>query len=194
MEPARLAAAQTSCPSSPLHRFFGDIDGDRDVDFADTYWFKKTWLRSSNVSEFDARLDLDGDGVVATNELSPFTDHYFRLLPPQPAIFATLVGTEPTISGNVLRTNEAANFGAQLSSIAGFSDATSDLSPDGTFRFGSNRLAGILGGPLTNGFYNLELIITEMGRNCVGHIRAPVPPWRTDRLSIHGPQRMGDYR
>jgi hypothetical protein len=52
-----------------LFRSFGDFDGDRDVDFHDNDWFRRTWLKSAGDSLFDVRFDANGDGKVAAAEL-----------------------------------------------------------------------------------------------------------------------------
>ena len=45
-------------------RFYGDIDGDRDVDLQDYGLFGATFLKSSGVAEYNEDFDFDGDGDV----------------------------------------------------------------------------------------------------------------------------------
>ena len=52
-----------------LFRYFGDLDGDRDVDYADQYWFQQTYLKSAGNQRFDPRLDYNGDGAVNAVDL-----------------------------------------------------------------------------------------------------------------------------
>ena len=45
-------------------RFFGDADGDRDVDFLDVLAFRRTNLKNSADPDYDPRFDSDSDGDV----------------------------------------------------------------------------------------------------------------------------------
>jgi len=172
-------------PGDPLafqfYRYSGDVNGDRDVDFADTYWFKSTWLRASNQIGFDPRFDFSGDGIVNSNDLPLFQSNYFTIFPPQPGIFAALandtgtsatdsITSDPTISGTVFRTNNSASFRAALTTNisvvpTNFMIVTSDLTINGNFRFSSNRLAQIKGGPLLFGTNVLVLRTVETNGN-----------------------------
>ena len=145
-----LAGTPGGQPGDPLvfdlHRYFGDVNGDRDVDFADTYWLKRSWLLASNQPGFDSRLDLTGDGFVNSNDLPGFLTNYFTLLPPQPGIFAALandtglsatdsITDDPTIAGAVVVTNAATRLFAALeylgpegSEMSPWTDVSSPLS------------------------------------------------------------------
>ncbi len=176
-----LIGVPGGAPGDPLafqfYRYSGDVNGDRDVDFADTYWFKSTWLRASNQIGFDRRFDFSGDGIVNSNDLPLFQSNYFTIFPPQPGIFAALandtgtsatdsITSDPTISGTVFRTNNSASFRAALTTNisvvpTNFLNVISDLTTNGTFRFSSNRLAQIKGGPLLLGTNVLVLRTVE---------------------------------
>ena len=45
-------------------RYYGDLDGDRDVDFLDQFGFQRTFQKNAESALFDSRLDYNGDGVV----------------------------------------------------------------------------------------------------------------------------------
>jgi hypothetical protein len=61
-------------------RYFGDMDGDRDVDFLDLYQFQKTYLKGSTALEFNAALDFDGNGRVDAIDLEAFRVRYLSSL------------------------------------------------------------------------------------------------------------------
>jgi RHS repeat-associated protein len=167
--------------SIPFHQFFGDRDGDRDVDFSDEFFFRQSWLNEAPSPLFDPQFDLDGNGKVDLTEFASFTSNYFTVLPSQPAIFAYLqtddgpsetdhVTGDPTVKGNVFLTNSASTLraGLQLSSSVPFHaetrlpfDVSSDVEEDGSFTLSSNRLAQILGGPLEGRSYLLSLQLVE---------------------------------
>ena len=63
-----------------FHSFFGDSDGDRDVDFADLFHFRKTYQKTSADVGFDSRFDTDADGDVDTADLFAFRQNYLKAL------------------------------------------------------------------------------------------------------------------
>lgn len=63
-----------------LFRFFGDFDGDRDVDNVDLAKFLQDY-RTVAGSDFDATFDYDNDGDVDNVDLSRFLMNYFETLP-----------------------------------------------------------------------------------------------------------------
>ncbi|NLF32954.1 MAG: hypothetical protein GX591_18975 [Planctomycetes bacterium] len=63
-------------------RFFGDSDGDRDVDPLDLFRFRGTYLRSAGDPLFDGRSDSDSDGDVDPLDLFRFRQNYLGTLPP----------------------------------------------------------------------------------------------------------------
>jgi Dockerin type I domain len=154
-------------------RYFGDYDGDRDVDSADSFWFHESYLKTFPDPLYDASSDVNGDGSVNATDLAAFNAHYFTLLPDQPAIFAALVNdtglspsdnvtSDPTIAGTVVQKALINRFLASLEVVPGdpnarFVDVTADLASDGTFWFTSNRLAQIQGAPLVTMPYTLHL-------------------------------------
>lgn len=167
--------------SVQFHSFFGDVDGDRDVDFLDTFFFRESWLTEAPNLKYDARFDLDGDGGIGASEREAFVSNYFRALPPQPAIFAHLerddgesesdrVTSSVSVKGKLFPTNDTYAFrGAlRLASSGPLSpelilpfDLSSDLNSDGSFVLSSNRLAEIYGATLQNSSYRLSLQIVE---------------------------------
>lgn len=153
-------------------RYFGDWNGDRDIDFWDNYWFQRSFGKNSGDTNYDARFDFNADGVVNVTERARFDNNYFTILKPQPGIFAALVndtGVSPwdnitsdaTIAGTVIRTNSTTRFHARLLPAASLQDVTSTLATNGNYTFTSNALSQLLGGPLTNGSYTLHLETRE---------------------------------
>ncbi|MDV6028910.1 MAG: hypothetical protein F9B45_02110 [Phycisphaera sp. RhM] len=62
-------------------RFFGDTDGDRDVDGQDYGRFGLSFLKQEGMQGFDADLDFDGDGDVDGQDYGHFGLHFLRSLP-----------------------------------------------------------------------------------------------------------------
>ncbi len=149
-------------------RYFGDWNGDRDIDFWDNYWFQRSFGKNSGNTNYDARFDFNADGVVDATEHTRFDTNYFTILKTQPGIFAALVNdtglspwdnitSDATIAGTVIRTNSATRFHARLLPAVSLQDVTVTLATNGNFTFPSNVLAQLLGGSLTNGGYTLHL-------------------------------------
>jgi len=63
-----------------FYRWFGDSDGDRDVDARDFARFGATYRKRSGEVGFDASLDYDGDGDVDAREFSQFAQRYRQRL------------------------------------------------------------------------------------------------------------------
>jgi len=63
-----------------LFRFFGDADGDRDVDFADLFKFRGTYQKGSADPAFNATFDADSDGDVDFADLFKFRGNYQNTL------------------------------------------------------------------------------------------------------------------
>ncbi len=61
-------------------RFFGDYDGDRDVDAADYLFFRRTYRRTSGDVFFNDAFDQDGDGDVDALDYLGFRRNYRRQL------------------------------------------------------------------------------------------------------------------
>ena len=159
-----------------LHRLFGDYDGDGDVDFHDTFWFRSTWLESTGSSHFDARFDFDGNGRVETNDLVHFSTNYFTVLPPTPSLLAHLLKddgvvhgdgktSDPTIGGRLVKTNDTARLFLTVAtveppSVSGIPvDVSSDIDSAGRFQLGSNRIAAVRGEPLPFGVPHLARFV-----------------------------------
>lgn len=62
-------------------RFFGDSDGDRDVDNVDLAKFLQTYRKVSGDDGFNSSLDYDNDGDVDNVDLSRYLMRYFETLP-----------------------------------------------------------------------------------------------------------------
>ncbi|HOX01439.1 MAG TPA: PKD domain-containing protein [Candidatus Paceibacterota bacterium] len=64
-----------------FHRYFGDANSDRDVDFSDLFWFRQAYLKQAGQAGFDPAFDHGSDGVVDTNDFALFDEHYLTMLP-----------------------------------------------------------------------------------------------------------------
>jgi hypothetical protein len=67
--------------TSQLHRFFGDSDGDADVDVPDLGRFRQAYGRSVGQPGYAAHVDFEGDGDVDVLDLGRFRQRYGRTLP-----------------------------------------------------------------------------------------------------------------
>ena len=61
-------------------RFFGDFDGDGDVDRRDFSAFRQTFNLNSSSSSYNAAFDFDGDGDVDRRDFSAFRVNFGRRL------------------------------------------------------------------------------------------------------------------
>ncbi|WP_182868153.1 PKD domain-containing protein [Rhodopirellula sp. JC639] len=61
-------------------RFYGDRDGDRDVDGRDYGRFGTTFLKSAGQAGYDAAFDFDGDGDVDGQDYGRFGRNFLRAL------------------------------------------------------------------------------------------------------------------
>jgi hypothetical protein len=76
-------------PNSPMtadatiefHRFFGDINGDQNVDIADFGQFSATYGLNSGQTGFNSSLDFNGDGVIDIADFGQFAVRIFTVLP-----------------------------------------------------------------------------------------------------------------
>lgn len=74
--------------SMNLHRFYGDKDGDRDVDSADLFKFRSSLFLHNQNAGYDQDFDHDSDGDVDSSDLFQFRSNLFQQLPePQPLQF-----------------------------------------------------------------------------------------------------------
>ncbi|MCB1100250.1 MAG: hypothetical protein KDN22_32090, partial [Verrucomicrobiae bacterium] len=80
-----------------FHRYFGDSDGDRDVDFADTFAYQKTHFKIASDSGYDETFDWDLDGDIDALDLFQFRKRYLTKLAPKPSP-ATLAAADPELS------------------------------------------------------------------------------------------------
>jgi hypothetical protein len=70
-------------------RFFGDINGDRYVGFADLSGFRASYQKGSGDPLFNPALDANGDGYVGFADLSAFRANYQKSLPAGPHLTVT---------------------------------------------------------------------------------------------------------
>ncbi|MEM6473324.1 MAG: cadherin repeat domain-containing protein, partial [Planctomycetota bacterium] len=59
-----------------FHRYFGDVDGDRDVDARDFRGFRETYRKSAVDAAFDELFDFDNDGDVDARDFREFRARY----------------------------------------------------------------------------------------------------------------------
>jgi hypothetical protein len=64
-----------------LFRFFGDINGDRNVDIADFGMFSSTYGLNSGQTGFIGAFDFNGDGVIDIADFGQFSIRIFTVLP-----------------------------------------------------------------------------------------------------------------
>jgi hypothetical protein len=64
-----------------LFRFFGDINGDRNVDIADFGLFSSTFGLTSGQTGFIAAFDFNNDGVIDIADFGQFSIRIFTVLP-----------------------------------------------------------------------------------------------------------------
>jgi hypothetical protein len=64
-----------------LFRFFGDINGDRNVDIADFGLFSSTYGLNSGQTGFISAFDFNGDGVIDIADFGQFSIRIFTLIP-----------------------------------------------------------------------------------------------------------------
>ena len=81
--------------SFPFIRYFGDADGDRDVDFIDLFKFRLTYFLTAADPGFNPAFDFNGDGRVDSADLAAFQANYLTQLPMP---FSPVVGNVPVIN------------------------------------------------------------------------------------------------
>jgi hypothetical protein len=64
-----------------LYRFFGDYNGDRNVDIADFGLFSGTYGLNSGQTGFLSAFDFNGDGVIDIADFGQFSIRIFTVLP-----------------------------------------------------------------------------------------------------------------
>ncbi|MCB1095299.1 MAG: Ig-like domain-containing protein [Verrucomicrobiae bacterium] len=80
-----------------FHRYFGDSDGDRDVDFADTFAYQKTHFKIASDPTYDDTFDWDNDGDIDALDLFQFRKRYLTKLEPEPSPARLVTGDPVTI-------------------------------------------------------------------------------------------------
>ncbi len=91
-------AAMAEDYSFEFHSFFGDSDGDRDVDIADLFRFRKTYQKTALDEGFDGRFDSDSDGDVDLADFFAFRQNYKETLPAPVAIEGGIEGWSLPVS------------------------------------------------------------------------------------------------
>jgi hypothetical protein len=81
----RVTSAGGSVPmaadfTGQVHRFFGDSEGDRDVDVLDLARFRPAYGKSAGQPGYAADFDSEGDGDVDVLDLSQFRQRYGRTI------------------------------------------------------------------------------------------------------------------
>ena len=74
--------AMTANHTDEFFRFFGDVDGDRDVDALDFNAFRATFFKAaaSDPNNFNDLFDFDGDGDVDALDFNEFRTRFFKQL------------------------------------------------------------------------------------------------------------------
>jgi RHS repeat-associated protein len=155
-----------------FHAYFGDHDGDRDVDFLDTCFLRDTWDLSAIAPRFDAAFDFNLDGSVNAADGPVFQNNYFTTFPPAAALYAQLkndtgfsprdgITSDPTIRGVLLHPQLATAFEARFQNgRAAFTDIRPHLRPDGSFDLPASTLNEINGSAL--GFADHRLLLRAL--------------------------------
>ena len=66
--------------SDTFFRLYGDMDGDRDVDWNDYGYFGDAFYLAMSDPGFDTRLDFDGDGNIDAKDYAQFRRRLFGSL------------------------------------------------------------------------------------------------------------------
>ncbi len=94
-----------------IHRYYGDVDGDRDVDAGDLFAFRSAYQTNNTQPEYVPYLDGDGDGDIDTVELFDFRLRYLTTLNmPPAAASATVEPSSQSVVSEVPNTNLLAAF------------------------------------------------------------------------------------
>ena len=93
--------------AAEFHRFFGDINGDRYVGFADLSAFRAAYQKASTDQGYSLAFDVNGDGYVGFADLSAFRANYQKSLA-SPATLSAQVN--PTGAGTVTVTPSQAKY------------------------------------------------------------------------------------
>jgi len=84
-----------------FHRFYGDSDGDRDVDATDLNRLRRVILGDPNFADYEFAFDQNGDAAVDGFDYTEFRKNYGRKLRAAPG--ALQQGLIAQLSGSVLR-------------------------------------------------------------------------------------------
>jgi RHS repeat-associated protein len=143
-----------------FHAYFGDIDGDRDVDFLDTCFLRDTWDLAATASAFNNAFDFNLDGTVNASDGPIFQANYFTTFPPAVGVHAQLKNDtglsprdgltfDPSIRGVLLQPELAIGFRGRFENgSAAFTDLKSLVAIDGSFELNSAKLNEIQGATL----------------------------------------------
>ena len=158
-----------------VHRYFGDSDGDRDVDALDLFHYGATHLARAEDGRFDPRFDSEADGDVDFRDLFLFRLNHLTALPAPIEVSAGLsrdtarggqtnddrVTSDTTIRGRVSFPDAAASIRAGLDG----SPVTFDLevTSNGSFLIDQALLESIQGGSVVDdGPHTLHVAATPI--------------------------------
>lgn len=164
-----------------LYRYFGDTQGDRDVDNAELFQFSRTFLEVAGNTNFNRLFDFNADGDVDNGDLFQFSRTFIAPLSVDVTINASLnndtaplgatnvdsITTDPTVSGRIAFLDQADRVRVGLDGMAVADFVTlseSDLGANGGFLFDQAKLDSLFGA-LTEGGHTLNLRAEDASGN-----------------------------
>ncbi|MCX6879255.1 MAG: fibro-slime domain-containing protein [Verrucomicrobia bacterium] len=163
--PAGGLACLANSPLPPdfvfgFHVYFGDVDGDRDVDFRDNCFLRDTWNLAIPAADFNAAFDFNLDGSINATDGPVFQTNYFTTFPPAVGLHAQLksdTGASPrdgltvdsTICGTLLNPQLAVGFRGRFENgKTAYTDLMPLVATDGVFELSAAKLDEIQGAVL----------------------------------------------
>ncbi|HIG30438.1 MAG TPA: hypothetical protein EYQ50_22625 [Verrucomicrobiales bacterium] len=149
-------------------RYFGDVDGDRDVDFRDTFFLRKTSQKSLGDSgDFDLRFDSDNNETINEVDLALFEQNYLSRLPQRTGAYIGLLNdtgidyrdglTRDATLIVVLSHVDSGDFiEVRLKGQGEYRSISLGILESGSFLVTSAQLNEVLEGTLTEGSIGLE--------------------------------------
>lgn len=167
-----------------LFRYFGDTQGDRDVDNAELFQLRRTFLETTGSDRFDPLFDHDGDNDVDNSDLFRFRRTFAAPLAADVTIEVSLnrdtapdglintdkITSDPTVSGRVAFHEQAATVraGRRGGPENEWVDITAALGVNGSFLLAPAQLALILGDTVADG----GLGLTVQAQDTLGNVLA----------------------
>jgi len=150
----------------PFHVFFGDVDGDRDVDFLDASHMRNAWNRRSGEIGYNNLIDFSADGKVGEADRSILLRNYFKILPPKLGIYVQLkndtgfshrdnLTRDPSLVGTVIGRQLLHRFESRFAT-GPWMDITSMLDGENNFVLPRETVEIIKGGSLNQGTQTVE--------------------------------------